>query len=109
MLIERGPTALGDQGLYQSDPPAGLVAPKVVRTAADRDQHSGGFACVARNLIHLLVDTLAALYGGAGRVTQPGCYDGIHDRCLWQLQDHVAELLETGPVQLSDRPARVIS
>ena len=80
-----------DQGLDQSDRdlPAGLVAPEVVMTAADHDLHFGSFASVVRNPTYLQ----AELHDGAGRVTLPGFYDGIHDRYLWQLPDRVARLL----------------
>ncbi len=55
----------------------GLVAQEVTVTAANRDLHSGMYGGAARNPIHVLVDILAALHDGDGRVTVPGFYDGV--------------------------------
>jgi acetylornithine deacetylase/succinyl-diaminopimelate desuccinylase-like protein len=55
----------------------GLVGEEVTVTAANRDLHSGLFGGAGRNPIHILVDILARLHDGNGRVTLPGFYDGV--------------------------------
>jgi acetylornithine deacetylase/succinyl-diaminopimelate desuccinylase-like protein len=57
----------------------GLLYEEVVVQAASHDLHSGMYGSAARNPIHLLARILADLHDADGRVTIPGCYDGVHD------------------------------
>ncbi len=68
----------------------GLVGEEVTVTAANRDLHSGLFGGAGRNPIHILVDILARLHDGNGRVTLPGFYDGVGElpdevKAIWDL------------------------
>jgi acetylornithine deacetylase/succinyl-diaminopimelate desuccinylase-like protein len=57
----------------------GLVGEEITITCADRDLHSGLYGNAARNPLHLLVEILASLRDGDGRVTLPGFYDNVTD------------------------------
>lgn len=55
----------------------GNVTEEVTIKAASRDLHSGAYGNAAANANTVLVNALAGLRDGSGRVTIPGFYDGV--------------------------------
>ncbi|HLP66548.1 MAG TPA: M20/M25/M40 family metallo-hydrolase [Rhizobium sp.] len=91
-----------DTSMWDGETPAiaaalrGLVGEEIVISAADRDLHSGLFGGAAANPIHILVDILAGLHDGAGRVMLPGFYDGVEEtpaniKASWETLGRTAE------------------
>ena len=74
-----------DTAMYADGRPAittqlrGLMGEEIVIRAADRDLHSGSFGGLAANPIQVLVNALAGIKDGDGRVTLPGFYDGVEE------------------------------
>ncbi len=74
-----------DTGMWDRGHPAitislrGLVGEEIVVTCANRDLHSGMFGGPARNPLQVIIEVLAALHDGDGRVTLPGFYDGVDE------------------------------
>ena len=72
-----------DTSMYSDGRPAittqlrGMCSEEIVVRAADRDLHSGYFGGLAANPIQILVDALARVKDGNGRITLPGFYDGV--------------------------------
>jgi acetylornithine deacetylase/succinyl-diaminopimelate desuccinylase-like protein len=93
--LRAGIAMICDTGMYSDGRPAittqlrGLLGEEIVLRAADRDLHSGSFGGLAANPIQLLVNALATIKDGDGRVTLSGFYDGVEDltdelRADWQ-------------------------
>lgn len=91
-----------DTGLYADGRPAittqlrGLLGEEIIIRGADRDLHSGSFGGLAANPALILVQALAALKDGDGRITLPGFYDGVPElddtlRRDWQALDFRAD------------------
>ncbi|UXU74453.1 MULTISPECIES: dipeptidase [unclassified Paracoccus (in: a-proteobacteria)] len=87
-----------DTGLYADGRPAittqlrGLYGEEIVVRGADRDLHSGSFGGLAANPIQVLVNALASVKDGEGRITLPHFYDGVEElseelRADWQALD----------------------
>jgi len=91
-----------DTSMWDQETPAiaaalrGLVGEEITISAADRDLHSGLFGGAAANPIHILVDILAGLHDGTGRITLPGFYDGVEEtpaniKASWETLGRTAE------------------
>ena len=81
--LRAGIAMICDTSMYADGRPAittqlrGLLGEEIIIRAADRDLHSGSFGGLAANPIQVLVNALATVKDGTGRVTLPGFYDGV--------------------------------
>ena len=93
--LRAGIAMICDTSMYADGRPAittqlrGLLGEEITIRAADRDLHSGSFGGLAANPIQVLVNALATVKDGTGRVTLPGFYDGVPElteelRANWQ-------------------------
>ena len=93
--LRAGIAMICDTSMYADGRPAittqlrGLLGQEITIRAADRDLHSGSFGGLAANPIQVLVNALATVKDGTGRVTLPGFYDGVPElteelRANWQ-------------------------
>lgn len=81
--LRAGIAMICDTSMYADGRPAittqlrGLLGEEIIIRAADRDLHSGSFGGLAANPIQELVNVLATVKDGTGRITLPGFYDGV--------------------------------
>ena len=81
--LRAGIAMICDTSMYADGRPAittqlrGLLGEEIIIRAADRDLHSGSFGGLAANPIQVLVNALATVKDGTGRVILPGFYDGV--------------------------------